>query len=100
MWPAVTNKLPGDTGKDYSVYFKGSGAAQISDWRTLRLRYSEPDYVAQGEWTRLTFGWVDKRYRNRVWYRSQPSMEVPALPWGRPTRTHSAPRSSVWRTWP
>jgi hypothetical protein len=40
----------------------------LIDWQTMRIRYSEPDYINEGEWTALTFDWIDYRYRNKVVY--------------------------------
>ena len=79
-WPAVVNKaeLPSSSGpKDYSLGFMTSPT--LVDWLTLNLRYSEPDYVTPGEWTRLTFSWLNDRYRNRVWFQFT-KVEVPPLP--------------------
>ena len=85
-WPAVTNAAPAPSAsgpKDYSIGFQS--APWLVDWLGLNLRYSEPDYVVPGEWTRLSFSWIASRYRNRVWFQQRvnaPGAEVPALPVG------------------
>jgi hypothetical protein len=82
--PVVTNKAPAAAASDNKFYTLGfMQSPWLSDWQTLNLRYSEPDYVAPGEWTRLTFGFTDQRFRNRVRYQKLASREVPALPVGR-----------------
>ena len=82
--PLVTNKAGVATGglsdKAYSLGFMQS--PWLDDWETLSLRYSEPDYVTPGEWTRLTFSHIDQRFRNRVRYQLSPLKEVRALPVG------------------
>lgn len=77
-WPLVI-------ARDYSVSFVSTG--QI-DWRQLRLRYSVPEYVLPTDWLRLSWSWIDYRYRNRVLYAGS---EVPALPVGAtaPQPTHA-----------
>lgn len=79
-WPMVTNKdatFPVTTAggqKDYTLRF-----GTLSDWQSLRLRYSEPELVKEsGEWTRLTFVWNGERYRNQVLKAG--SVEVSVLP--------------------
>jgi hypothetical protein len=60
--------------KWYSVGFKST----LIDWRTLRLRYSEPEYIVPGEWTGTSWSWIDTRFRIRSLYRGQ--FEVDPLP--------------------
>jgi hypothetical protein len=45
----------------------------LIDWRTLSLRYSEPEYVAEfpGDWTRFTLNYTDYRFNYLVQYNEQ-----------------------------
>ena len=73
-WPMVVARRSNDSRRDYSVLFQS-----LSDWQMFNLRYSEPDYIAPGEWSRLAFSWWGSRYRNRVFHRLEPGREVPPL---------------------
>lgn len=48
----------------YSLQFE-----TLVDWRTFRLRYSEPEYITNPEWTGTSWSWIDSRYRIRSLYR-------------------------------
>jgi hypothetical protein len=53
--PLVTNHF-------YGVTFQKS----IIDWTSMVIRYSEPDYIQDGEYTGLTLSWIDYRYKVKV----------------------------------
>lgn len=53
--PLVTNHY-------YGVTFQKS----IIDWTSMIVRYSEPDYIQDNEWTGLSMSWIDYRYKVKV----------------------------------
>lgn len=63
------------TGRRYNF-----GWQTTMDWQQMVLRYSEPEWISQnpspgfpvgtGEWTGVSFKWIDARYRNRALYAS------------------------------
>ncbi len=60
---------------EYSLSF-----LSLSDWQSIRIRYSEPCYLEQGsnEWTRLSFNYTDTRSRYQTFY-ADSSTELLAL---------------------
>jgi hypothetical protein len=82
----------------YGVRFKSA-----VDWRTLRLRYSEPEYIVPGEWTGTTWSWIDYRHRIRATYRGVEVDPLPAgaLPGpGAVLGTGTMPAGPANNTWP
>jgi len=51
----------------------------LVDWESMKIRYSEPEYVLPGEWMELSYNYTDYRYRFSVTY-SDTASEVPAFP--------------------
>ena len=51
----------------------------LSDWQSMRIRYSEPEYVIPGEWMELSFNYSNYRYAFTVTY-SDTSAVIPAFP--------------------
>lgn len=46
----------------YGISFQKS----IIDWTSMVVRYSEPDYIQDNEWTGITLSWIDYRYKVKV----------------------------------
>lgn len=49
-------------------WYKHGFIGSLSDWRTVSIRYSEPEYLLSDDWTGSTWTWIDYRYSNLVSY--------------------------------
>eukprot|EP00048_Salpingoeca_helianthica_P015090 m.224971 g.224971 ORF g.224971 m.224971 type:complete len:4030 (+) comp16594_c0_seq1:296-12385(+) len=66
--------IPIVNGHEYKTSF-----VSLVDWERMRIRYSEPEYVIRGEWTTLSYSYIDYRYTFDVFY-SDTTRKIASFP--------------------